>query len=238
MPPAPPAGGAAADHAPALAALFDERVVVAAAIPSLEPGRLYREEVEHVAKAVPARRAEFLTARVLARQALERLGFEPTALAPNPDRSPRWPGGAVGSISHTAGLCAVAVAKAPEIVGLGLDLEPATALDGDLEDMVCTAREQADLERLEPAARGLAAKLIFCAKEAFYKCQHPLAGLELDFTDLAVTLDPGGGRFAVDSLREDVRGLLRSHRLEARFRISGSYLLAGATLYLGPLRRD
>lgn len=231
MPPAVPAG-AGADHVPALAALFDERIVVAAAVPSLEPGALYREEVEHVAKAVPARRAEFLTARVLARHALERLGFEPKELVPNPDRSPRWPRGAVGSISHTAGLCAVAVAKAPDIVGVGLDLEPATALDADLEDMVCTAREQADLERLEPAARGVAAKLIFCAKEAFYKCQHPLAGLELEFTDIAVTFDRGGGRFAVDSRREDVRRLLLSHRLEARFRLSGTFLLAGATLYL------
>jgi 4'-phosphopantetheinyl transferase EntD len=72
-----------------LAALFDKRVVVAVASPSLEPGGLYREEVEHVANAVPARRAEFLTARVLARQALEQLGFAPTALVPYPDRTPR-----------------------------------------------------------------------------------------------------------------------------------------------------
>jgi 4'-phosphopantetheinyl transferase EntD len=100
-----------------------------------------------------------------------------------------------------------------------------------LESLLCTAQEQADLERLGPAAKGAAAKLVFCAKEAFYKCQHPQTALELDFTDIAVTLDPATQRFAVDSSRKDVRRRLRNGRLEGHFRTSGGYAFAGATLY-------
>lgn len=39
--------------------------------------------------------------------------------------------------------------------------------------------------------RRLVGTLLFCAKEAVYKCQFPLTGQLLDFDDVAIELDDG-----------------------------------------------
>src|SRR5437763_335927 len=101
-----------------IGALFDGFVVTAQAVPTALDGQLYPEERACIARAVPKRRAEFATGRVCARQALERLGVAVGPLLPHPDRSPAWPPGIVGSISHTDGYCAVAVAEATRALGI------------------------------------------------------------------------------------------------------------------------
>ncbi len=64
---------------------------------------LFPEEQAYIAEAVEKRQVEFSTARVLARRALYELGVSPQSLCPNDDRSPRWPAGIIGSITHTDG---------------------------------------------------------------------------------------------------------------------------------------
>ena len=182
--------------AQALSRLFDGlAVAVEAAIPAARVDALYREERLCIASAAAKRQAEFSTARVCARAALSRLGFAPEPLIPAPDRSPRWPAGAVGSITHTDTICAVAVARATKAETLGIDIEDASSLGDDLEHLVCTPAERRWLDAQDRRQRGRWAKLIFSAKEAFYKCQYPKSGRMLDFLDVELSLDPASAGF-------------------------------------------
>jgi 4'-phosphopantetheinyl transferase EntD len=52
-----------------------------------------------------------------------------------------------------------------------------------LETVICTRGELAWLDTQPPPRRGLWAKQIFSAKEAFYKAQYPVTGSRLGFQD-------------------------------------------------------
>jgi 4'-phosphopantetheinyl transferase EntD len=205
--------------------LFSSHVVTAEAHPSLVDQQLFPEELAVLERAVPKRRAEFGTARVCARHALARLGIEPTPLVPHQDRSPRWPPGIVGSISHTTGYCGVALARSELIHGVGLDVEEDRHLDPELVDAICTPDERRLL-----AMRGRArqdAIVYFSAKEAFYKCQFPLTGTFLDFRDVVLDVDFERGTFRAGVLRP----LLPHHAaLEA---VSGRFLRQGGLVLCG-----
>jgi 4'-phosphopantetheinyl transferase EntD len=159
------------------------------------------KEVTQIAKAVRSRRIEFLTGRCCARRALSRLGIHDFALLNGPDRAPRWPPGVVGSVTHTGrvpgGYCGVVVGRAADLLTLGLDAEEEEPLDPELWRLVLTDGERANLEQADPEERGLLAKIIFSAKECFYKAQYPLTGRLLQFRDVEVRLEPNAGTFQV-----------------------------------------
>lgn len=137
--------------------------------PDLRPG-----ERRLIERAVESRQREFATGRVVARRLLTELGFPGFELLRDDDRVPIWPTSVVGSISHTAHRCVVAVTRDPEIIGLGLDIERDTPTKTGLERRICTARERAWLaESGDPDERGRRCKLVFSAKEAVYKSFFP-----------------------------------------------------------------
>ena len=108
-------------------------------------GLLGRER-EVVARAVAKRQREFAAGRVLARGLFLELGvpadFE---LLNRADRSPAWPRGVVGSITHCDTLVAVAVARAADAAGIGIDVEPAEALPEGVDRSVMSPAEHARL---------------------------------------------------------------------------------------------
>lgn len=138
---------------------------------------------EELPGAVPARRAEFARGRSAARVAMRRLGV-PCAVVPmRADRSPDWPPGLTGSISHCAGACFALLARRSDYAGLGLDIEPAQPLDPDLWPLILRPEEAAGLS-------GQDALAVFVAKEAAYKAQYALTGMLFDFQVLWVALQP------------------------------------------------
>ena len=187
--------------ASALRALFDAPVAAAVRPCADGGGPLgdgpFEAERRHVAGAVPKRRAEFAAVRACARDALAELGGPRVALVPNPDRSPRWPAGFVGSLTHSSTSCAAVVARASDALSLGLDLEVDAPLDEALFATVCAPRERRALDAM---ARGRAARFavrLFSAKEAFYKCQYPLTGARLACAQVELALDIDAGTFVV-----------------------------------------
>ncbi|KQI73356.1 hypothetical protein AN191_00130 [Loktanella sp. 5RATIMAR09] len=146
---------------------------------------LWDEEAAAVARAIPKRRTEFAAGRCAARAAMEEIGLLPRAIPQGRDRAPIWPSEMSGSIAHCDSCCVSIVALQENYAALGVDVEPATPLAPDLVAIVCTPAERAWLAD-EPDP-GLAAKMIFSAKEAVYKAQYPLTGKVIDFH--AVTLD-------------------------------------------------
>jgi 4'-phosphopantetheinyl transferase EntD len=122
---------------------------------------------------------------------MAKLGLPPTAIPQAPDRSPMWPEGLAGSITHCDTLCIAALAPQSTCRSLGIDIEPATPLATDLEAVVMTPREWHALDALPSAQRLHRAKQIFCAKEALYKAQYPITGTRLGFQDVELELSQG-----------------------------------------------
>jgi 4'-phosphopantetheinyl transferase EntD len=160
-----------------------------------EPGVLWMDEVAAMNRAIPKRRTEFAAGRSAARTAMAEAGVSPTAILQGPDRAPLWPTGLTGSIAHCEDCCIAAVAHKDHYKSLGVDVEPATPLASDLTGIICTPAER-DWLAGQPNP-GLAAKMIFSAKEAVYKAQYPLTGTIIGFD--AVTLKMNNGSFTIAS---------------------------------------
>lgn len=171
---------------------------------------LFDVEREAVARAVPGRQREFSTGRASARAALATLGLPQRALPVGPGREPIWPAGYIGSIAHAAGLCIALARRRDHVRGIGADLEPATPLDPELRDMICTAAERRDGVPRSSAEAPDAHKVIFCAKEALYKAIYPLVQRYVDFQEVSIELDLDGGAWRPRSASRDLSGLCAS----------------------------
>lgn len=187
-------------------------------------------EAEHRASALfaPRRLDEFRHGRDCARRALARLGVEPVGIPIGERRQPVWPPGIVGSISHAGDAAAAVVAKRAAILSLGLDIEPAVALEDALITRICLPGE-IRRELIGSERPGESAKLIFSMKEAVYKALWPVTGEFLGFHDVEVRIDRAGSGFAVVSHASacppDV-----ALRLEGRFCRVDEIIAAGVTL--------
>jgi 4'-phosphopantetheinyl transferase EntD len=171
-----------------LAAVLPPAVVVEWLAPLPSGLSIHPAEALLVAGAAERRQREFAAGRWLAARALQRLGQAPAPLLTGPGREPRWPRDIVGSISHDGGACIVVAARSAEIRAIGIDLDRDAPLDRDLWESVCSARELAWLLTQPATGQGRLARLLFSAKEAFYKFQYPLTGAFLEFGDVEVAL--------------------------------------------------
>jgi 4'-phosphopantetheinyl transferase EntD len=203
---------------------------VAAQPPTLTLDALFEAERRHIARAVPKRQAEFATARVCARLALAELGAPTGSLVPNSDRSPAWPDGVKGSISHTADCCVVAVSRSEAVEAVGIDVEADTPLPANLLRRVCTGAERDSFAALPPDAATSAAKLTFSAKEAVYKCQYGLTGAFLDFQEVDLGFDLRRGRFWIRAITRDGAVWDNLRRIDGRFARAEGLLVTTAVM--------
>jgi 4'-phosphopantetheinyl transferase EntD len=167
--------------------------VAAARVETIEAS-LFPEEREHIAQAVAKRRAEFAAVRRCARAALAELGYPPVPILPGEQREPTWPEGVVGSMTHCAGYCAAAVAKAGEVAVLGIDAEVHAPLPEGVLDLISLASERERMAAL--TAQGLTEihwdRVLFSAKESVYKAWFPLTRRWLGFEEADIDLSPDG----------------------------------------------
>ena len=132
------------------------------------------------------RKREFLLGRRgTAQLLLERGVHQPVGV--NHDRSPVWPEGFVGSISHSDQWTIATIGSSQTARSIGVDTEPimlaetAQLIAGDI------ATEQEVLLVSEGGLEATTAlTLIFSAKESFYKCWHPITKRFLEFKDVEV----------------------------------------------------
>jgi 4'-phosphopantetheinyl transferase EntD len=159
---------------------------------------VFPEEEALMAGAVEKRRREFATARACARRALAALGVASAPILPGERGAPQWPPGIVGSITHCAGYRAAAVARACDVITVGLDAEPDNVLPDGVLRMISLPSERARLRDLAVAAPGTCwDRLLFSAKETVYKAWFPLTRRWLGFDDADVTINPEDGTFGV-----------------------------------------
>ncbi|MGC5030003.1 4'-phosphopantetheinyl transferase family protein [Micromonospora sp. DT229] len=174
--------------------LLPSTVAVAVAEPADWSGELYDAEAACIGeRAVASRRRDFTAGRVCARRAMTMLGLPPVAVPAAADRSPVWPPGTVGTITHTQGYCAAAVGRDTEIRAVGMDAEQHRDLGPEVGRLICLPEEQDLLARLPSGVFWPA--VVFSAKETVYKIWHPIVGDWLGFHDALVVLDPATETF-------------------------------------------
>jgi 4'-phosphopantetheinyl transferase EntD len=195
-------------------------------------GRVWPDELAHVANAVDGRRAEFGAGRVLARRALASLGCADCPIPVGPDRMPVWPRGFTGSISHSRDRVAVGVGKMDEILAIGIDIEDAGRFRPELERRIALDHEIAlYLDGRSQDARQSALAVLFSVKEAFYKCQYAISRQFLDFHDVQAGIDFARQEFEIIPLTQIP--LLAGAALRGRFRIKGGAVAAAMVLERG-----
>ena len=116
-----------------------------------------------------------------------------------------------------------------------MDVESDAPLDARLRRRVCSDEELAGLAGAPDEAAGRAAKLMFSAKEAVYKCVHPLWTRPIGFRDVALRFEPGpgaaAGRFRARALPAAEAGVAALvDAVEGAFTVRDGRVLTGATL--------
>jgi 4'-phosphopantetheinyl transferase EntD len=208
--------------------LFAKASYAAEAEPRLVDEQLFDAEWDYIKNAVPKRRAEFGTARVCARRGFAAMGLPPFAVVPGGDGAPVWPPGVVGSISHTAGYCAVVLGRDSLVRSVGLDVETLQELEPGLADAILTPAERAWVGAQPRSRQADLLIAFFSAKEAYYKCQYPLTRAFLEFGDVELELLPDLGRFIATAR---VPGFPRDvARLEGTFAFEDGRVLCGVEL--------
>lgn len=175
-----------------------------------------------LANAVKKRQLEFLAGRWCAREALRRCGVE-GADRPIPsgeNREPIWPAGVVGAITHTHGYASVAIARARDARGIGLDAE-CWIPEGRAAALSSRLAGAGEVEAIAEATGftfGRALTLIFSAKETIFKCLYPEVQRYFHFHDAAiVAADLARGEFTAKLLTTLTPTLGEGMGLEGRF---------------------
>jgi 4'-phosphopantetheinyl transferase EntD len=176
---------------------------------------------------------EFAGGRLCARGALGEFGLGRFPVRRNPDRTPQWPDGIVGSITHTIGFCGAVAGARDCFAGVGIDAEIVARVTPDVWSQALTPDDRSHILQMAPALRDRAAAIIFSAKEAFYKCQSGVSGCWLDYGDVSVELPDGAadaGTFLVRSATATARRVFADFEARGRYRIADDLVIAGVAL--------
>jgi enterobactin synthetase component D / holo-[acyl-carrier protein] synthase len=129
----------------------------------------------------------FDTGRACAAELLADLGSCETSVPMAADRSPVWPQGYVGSITHTDDLVGVAVARRKDFRSIGIDAEAIIQPETRVEiDDLCMSETERALRDSLGISHQTFSSLCFSAKESFFKCLYPLTGVWFDFPDAEI----------------------------------------------------
>jgi 4'-phosphopantetheinyl transferase EntD len=194
-------------EAAVLAGLLPPGAVLAAMVGPAEDLRLPAAEEARAAGLPLGRAGEFTAGRWCAHRALERLGCQEAVIGSGRHGEPCWPEGFTGSITHKTGAAVAVAAAVPEAIGI--DLEHAAALPWPVRRLVLLPAEPG-LPRRFPVAAPVAERIVFSAKEAYYKWHHSAHGglRRPGFADVRISLragdrPPAGWRPASGRLRAE-----------------------------------
>ena len=186
---------------------------------------------KHYLKGVSENRQwEFTAGRLCAVQAIRGLGGSETEIPVGERGEPIWPKGFVGSITHTQGYAAAAVALRSEVITVGIDAETNDPVSDRALRRIGTREELSWVE----SKRGLEfrnpGKLLFAAKEAVFKAWFPLEKKWLGFLDAQITFNEDDGSFDVEILKSK-----QLRRMSGMFFIDQDYLFTAIEILAGDL---
>jgi 4'-phosphopantetheinyl transferase EntD len=159
-------------------------VEVSAGALSLNSAQLTPPELASVDVLTSVREDELKSGRAYAKCALSRLGVFDEDLPMGSDRSPVWPVGFIGSITHvrknSEGFCAAAVARLDQFLALGIDIEYAAGLAPWVWATILTTGELDQVRSLPANEREAEVIRRWCVKEALAKAtRNPIDPLAM-----------------------------------------------------------
>ena len=166
------------------------------------------------------RQSIFDMGRACAAELLAELGSRETSVAMAADRSPVWPQGYVGSITHTDDLLGVAVARRKDFRSIGIDAEAILQPETTVEiDDLCMSEKERSLRDSVDIDHRMFSSLCFSAKESFFKCLYPLTGVWFDFQDAEIdSFDPNLQLLQMRLLRDLASGFRQGQVFGGAFR--------------------
>jgi enterobactin synthetase component D len=173
------------------------------------------------------RKEEFLRGRLCAYHAYkEQTGLELLRLPSQNDRSPLWPNGVVGSITHSTVLVGVAIAKSEKLKSVGIDFEEIGRTKLELASHLLTDKDISLYENKLNMLPQEVLTLIFSAKEALYKTLYPEVKKFFGFHDAAVT-ELQDGKFSIELLKDlnEVYGINGLKTFHGRYCIHAGHCL-------------
>lgn len=141
--------------------------------------------------ALERRHREFAAGRVCAAHVIHALTgttVPPQHIGRTTSGAPDWPAGVVGSLAHSRQMAGAVARRGTEALGIGLDIEPVMTADRarTVARRVGSRDELAALQQSAGLTYAAAVTLTFCAKEALFKCVHPLVGTMFHLSDARV----------------------------------------------------
>ncbi|MBK5000633.1 4'-phosphopantetheinyl transferase superfamily protein [Pseudomonas sp. S31] len=176
-------------------------------------------------RSVAKRQAEYLAGRICARAALQRLDGRDYVPGTHEDRSPIWPAGIHGSITHGKGWAAAVVAAQSDCRGLGLDQE-ALLDDARAERLQGEILTPAEIERLDQRRTGLAVTLTFSLKESLFKALYPITRQRFYFEHAEVLEWTAAGLARLRLLTDLSAEWRHGAELQGQFSVHDGHLLS------------
>lgn len=180
-------------------------------------------ECDQESKSKTKRQTEFESGRSSAHKLLQSFS-ESNKVEVATDRSPIWPAGFVGSISHSDQWIWAAVAQTDSTRSVGIDTE--IIVDGktvqQLQQEVATLDEWSVVSALGIDVKT-AFTTVFSAKEAFYKCWYPQNNEFFGFEHAAVeACQPG--RLTIRTLEKNPNFGLAPESLDVFFTVIDNHV--------------
>ncbi|MHC6224427.1 4'-phosphopantetheinyl transferase family protein [Pseudomonas sp. X10] len=183
------------------------------------------EQTASLQRSVAKRQAEYLAGRVCARAALQRLDGRDYVPGTHEDRSPIWPAGIHGSITHGQGWAAAVVAAKDACQGLGLDQESLLS-DERAERLAGEILTEAERQRLSRDQLGLTVTLTFSLKESLFKTLYPLTRQRFYFEHAEVLEWSADGHARLRLLTDLSPQWRHGQELDGQFCVQGEHLLS------------
>ena len=182
--------------------------------------------VQNITNYHPNRQKEFLLGRVCASKAHELyFGSELLELPMDLDRSPVWPSGVVGSISHNQFWIGAAVAQSQNLLGIGIDLEIMGRVKLELSRYIRSAE---DLKTHEVLNANEILTIIFSAKESLYKALYPTVKSFFGFETAALKeIDLVNGTFKIELISKISSHIGPALGPSGRFKFEGRFKIIG-----------
>jgi enterobactin synthetase component D len=173
------------------------------------------------------RKIEFLAGRYCVREAFKKIdnANKQIVIDVNDDRSPRWPEGFIGSITHAKNFASAIVFPSSKVTSIGIDSELIISLARatELSDMILTVNELNLFRR--NFELNVLVTAFFSAKESIFKCFYSITFTMFDFKDVEIFfLCPYMGEFKFRLLKDISSRFKKGHEYSGNVVIDKVYV--------------
>ena len=143
------------------------------------------------------RKREFIAGRFCAHEAMVLANIPAKHIQIGEKGEPIWPSNIVGSITHSHGYAAAAVARKSDILSLGIDAEVDEPLSSKVLRRISNDQEHQWAKTVGGTLVQHPGKVLFSAKEATYKAWYPITHEWLGFKEALINFHDQGNTFTV-----------------------------------------